>query len=268
MKLKLTAPELTLLGVGTLLLLVALVGPAITQPNNYHHFADQRAWLGLPFATDVLSNLPFALWGVLGLHQLWGRSLQRLGAGQRGTATLFFAGLILTALCSGWYHWQPDDARLVLDRLGMVVAFAGLLGLAAAGRISARAGMALALAVLALGPLSVAAWAISGNLTPWVALQLGGMGIVLWLASRAPLPGALPVRWGAVILIYALAKLLEQGDHQVYELLGHAISGHSLKHLLAGLAAWPVYAAILAQQHRPAGQLSGPKTPQPWHRLS
>lgn len=267
MKPKLTAPELALLGAGTLLALVALVGPAITQPSDYHHFADQRSWLGLPFATDVLSNLPFALWGALGLHQLCNWPPQRLGTSQRGTAMLFFAGLVLTAACSSWYHWQPDDAGLVVDRLGMVVAFAGLLGLAAAGRISARAGTALALTILVLGPLSVAAWALSGNLLPWVALQLGGMAMVLWLASRAPLPGALPVRWGAVILIYALAKLLEQADHQIYELLGHAISGHSLKHLLASLAAWPVCAAMFAWQHHSTGTLRGRRTPHHRHRL-
>ena len=255
MKLKLLPAEIALLGVCALLWLLALLGPVITQPTDYHHFADQRTWLGLPFATDVLSNLPFALWGLLGLHQLWNLPHQRLDASQRGTAILFFAGLVLTALCSSWYHWRPDDAGLVVDRLGMVLAFAGLLGLAAAGRINTRAGTALALGVLVLGPLSVATWAQSGNLLPWVALQLGGMAVVLWLATRAPLPGALPVRWGAVILIYAVAKLLEQGDHQVYELLGHAISGHSLKHLLASLAAWPVCAALRAWRHHPAKQL-------------
>ncbi len=265
MQFKLLTPELTLLGVAALLLLLALVGPYIAQPSDYHHFADQRTWLGLPFATDVLTNLPFAVWGALGLHQLW--SGPRLGASQRGTATLFFSGLVLTAVCSSWYHWQPDDAGLVVDRLGMVVAFAGLLGLVAAGRISARAGTVLALAVLALGSTSVAVWASSGNLLPWVVLQLGGMAMVLWLASRTPLPGALPVRWGAVIFIYALAKLLEQGDHQVYELFGHVISGHSLKHLLASLAAWPVYSAIHARRHHPAGQLPECKSPHPRHQL-
>ena len=45
---------------------------------------------------------------------------------------VFCAGLVLTALCSAIYHWEPDNAGLGLDRLGMAVAFAGLLGLAAA----------------------------------------------------------------------------------------------------------------------------------------
>jgi 1-acyl-sn-glycerol-3-phosphate acyltransferase len=48
------------------------------------------------------------------------------------------------------HHWQPNDAALIFDRLGMVVAFAGLTGLAAANRVSARAGRLLGLAVLLL----------------------------------------------------------------------------------------------------------------------
>ena len=45
-------------------LLAALVmlwhGP-IAQWPGYHAFADDRAWFGLPNATNVLSNLPFAV---------------------------------------------------------------------------------------------------------------------------------------------------------------------------------------------------------------
>lgn len=244
MKLTLKSPEIALLAVCSVLLLIALLGPSVSQPANYHQFADQHPWFGIPFAMDVLTNLPFALWGVIGLLRLHQLSPERLEASQRATATLFFGGLVLTALCSGWYHWQPRDAGLAVDRLGMVVAFAGLLGLAAGGRISARCGTTLALVVLVLGPLSVATWAWTANVLPWAVLQFGGMAVVLYLARLPRLNGALPVQWGGVILIYAAAKLLEQGDHQVYQLLGDTISGHSLKHLVASLAAWPVLSAL------------------------
>ncbi len=49
------------------LLLIASFASAVPQSATYHHFADQRGWLGVPFALDVLSNLPFALWGIGGL---------------------------------------------------------------------------------------------------------------------------------------------------------------------------------------------------------
>ena len=246
MKLTLKSPETAMLAVCTLLLLIALLGPSVGQPANYHQFADQHTWFGIPFAMDVLTNLPFAVWGIIGLLRLRELPRHRLDASQRGTAKLFFAGLVLTAICSGWYHWEPRDAGLAVDRLGMVVAFAGLLGLAAASRISARCGTALALVVVVLGPMSVATWALTANVLPWAVLQFGGMAVVLCLARLPRLAGALPVQWGSVILIYAAAKLLEQGDHHVYQLLGYTLSGHSLKHLVASMAAWPVLSALHA----------------------
>ena len=228
------------------LLALALLGPALAQPAHYHEFADRRVLWGLPFAMDVLSNLPFALAGAAGA---W--CLARLPAGalpeDRAMAALFFGGLLLTAAVSSWYHWQPDDAGLAADRCGMAVAFAGLLGLAAAGRVSARAGGALGLAVLVLAPVSVQVWLATGNVWPWAVLQFGGMGLVVWFMLLRPRDAASEIRWSLVILAYAAAKLLEANDHLVYELSREMVSGHTLKHVTAALAAWPVVAAIAAR---------------------
>jgi hypothetical protein len=247
-KLKFEKYEVALLGAVLALLAVALMAPAVAQSAHHHHFADQRAWGWIPFAADVLSNLPFLLWGVIGLRLL---SQQARGVGHRTVAAscglrgLFFAGLIVTALMSAVYHWQPDNAGLAFDRLGMVVAFAGLMGLSAAGRVSARAGELLALAVLLLGPLAVWVWSASGNVLPWAVLQFGGMGLVLCLAWLKPLPGALAIRWGWVIAIYVLAKGFEMADEAVFAATAQLVSGHSLKHVVASFAAWPVVFAML-----------------------
>ncbi len=222
--------------------LLAAFAPPLAQAPHFHDFADQRSWLGMPCALDVLSNLPFALFGAWGLHRL-GR-VPQLDATQHRLAALFFGGLLVTALGSAVYHWAPDDAGLVVDRLGMTVAFAGLLGLGGALHLSARAGQALAAVVLLLGPVSVAVWAAQGNLLPWALLQGSGLVLLLVLAFMKPLPGALAVRWGAVIAIYVVAKLCEQADHAIYQATGEIISGHSLKHLVAAFAAWPVISAL------------------------
>ena len=238
------------------LLVMGIFGPFVAQPAHQHDFADQRVWGTVPFAMDVLSNLPFALWGAAGLGYMavlfWQRRFHKPAAdgaytaAQLALAGLFCVGLVLTAAGSCWYHWLPNDSGLALDRLGMVVAFAGLLGLAAAGRGSWQAGVALAGAVLIFGALSVGVWVFDGNILPWVLVQFGGMAMVLWFAWLKALPEALPVRWGAVVVIYAVAKLLELGDHEIYDMTSHGVSGHTLKHIVASFAAWPVLAALHA----------------------
>ena len=238
MKFKTSKPEWALLGVCLVLILLALLGPAVAQPTDHHHFADQRELWDIPCAWDVLSNLPFALMGFWGLA--WLTRAPALGRVQRTCAALFFCGLLATAMCSSWYHWRPDDAGLAVDRLGMVVAFPGLIGLAVADRISERAGMVLAALVLVLGPLSVQVWAGTGNVLPWAVLQFGGMALMLWLAALRPLDGALAVRLGTIILIYAVAKLFEQADHAVFAWTGQTVSGHTFKHAVASLAALSV----------------------------
>ncbi|ABM35631.1 hypothetical protein [Polaromonas naphthalenivorans] len=240
--------ERKLLGVALLMVLFAVAGPFLPQPASFHDFADQRAWGAIPHAMDVLSNLPFAAWGVAGLWAL-ARAvrLRAVDGASAGLAGLFLAGLLVTAGVSAFYHWQPDDGGLVWDRMGMVLAFAGLLGLAAVQGVSRRAGIALAAAVMLLGPVTVQVWAASGNLLPWGVLQIGGMALILGLAALPPAwpaPG-LRIRWALVIALYALAKLLELADHAVFDLTGQLVSGHSLKHVAASFAAWPVVLAVL-----------------------
>ena len=241
---RLSRPEWAVLATCAVLLLVALLAPGVTQPADYHGFADQRGWGGIPHTLNVLSNLPFAIGGVWGLWALQRAPRAALLPVERTMAALFFAGLVLTSLCSSVYHWLPNNAGLALDRLGMAVAFAGLLGLAAADRISARSGVAVGALVLLLGPLAVSVSAVTGNVLPWALLQFGGMALVLLLLLRRPVPGAMGVTIGAVILFCVLARVCETLALQIYTWTGGVLSGHSLKHLVAALAAWPVVLAL------------------------
>jgi hypothetical protein len=244
--------EAALAAAALLLALLAALLPATALPAHYHDFADQRAWLGLPHAMDVLSNLPFAALGVWGL--VWLRRLPRgecpgtaarpADAAQRALAGMFFVGLLLTTLCSSFYHWAPGDAGLCIDRMGMSLAFAGLLGLAAADRVSARAGLALAALVAVAAPAGALIADLAGNMTPWAVLQGGALALLAALALRPPRPRALGFSIGAVIALYLLAKALELADAPVFALTRGLISGHSAKHISAALAAWPVVRAV------------------------
>lgn len=251
----LTRAETGLLLAVAALLALALFGPVLPASEHQHAFADQRALWGIPCALDVLSNLPFAIAGLWGLVVLRRVGPGVLDATSRALATLFVVGLLCTAGGSMLYHWQPQDSGLLWDRLGMVLPFAGLLGLAA-HRVSERAGWATAGVVLLAGPLAVVWWSHSGNLLPWAVVQLGGMLVVLALACLPRRDGALALHLGAVIALYALAKLLEAADHAVFDATSHGVSGHSLKHVLAAAAAWPVLSALAALRHRGAAQVT------------
>jgi hypothetical protein len=182
----------------------------------------------------------FGLWG---LWQL--RAVSGLSAAQRWVTALFFTGLLATAAGSGWYHLSPDDARLVWDRAGMTPGFAGIMGLAVTQRVSDGSALLLAGAALLLGWLAIAVWSHTGNLTPWAILQGGGVLLIMGLLALPPRPGgqALHVHWLLVVAAYALAKVTETFDIQIFAING-LISGHSLKHLLASLAALPVIGAL------------------------
>ena len=152
---------MTLAAIGLLLAL-----PAIPQPQSYHQFADQRTWLAIPYFLNVLSNIPLALCGALGLRCLWRRrgSLDFAGilsAAEMTAYRLFFLGALLTGLGSAYYHWAPDNARLVCDRLPMTLCFMAFLVIALSGHIAERA-VRLSLPILVtLGLASVIHWFLS-----------------------------------------------------------------------------------------------------------
>ena len=250
--LRLSRAEAGLIALGLLLAALACLGPVLPASAHQHDFADQRTLWGIPCALDVLSNLPFAVAGAWGLLALLRLEHGALDAVSRACAQLFFAGLVCTAAGSALYHVHPQDGGLLWDRLGMVLPFAGLLGLAAAGRVSARAGGAAAAAVLLAGPAAVGWWLHTGNLLPWAVVQLGGLFTVLLLALLPRRVGTLTVHLGAVAALYAVAKLFEVADHAIFDATAQWVSGHSLKHLWAAAAAWPVLAAVRALRHSPA----------------
>ena len=227
---------------GLCLALISTFGPPLQQPALYHAFADQRALLGLPHALDVLSNLPFLLLGLFGMSRLRPIADTRW----RGLYLLLCLGLLLTFLGSSAYHLAPADSGLIYDRLGMLVLFAAILGLATADRLGFAAAGTTLLGVVVGGGAALWAWRTNDNLLPWVVLQAGGMLLLAALACCRPLPGAHGFRLGLCVAWYALAKLCELYDGGLFHLSGEWLSGHSIKHLLSGLAVLPLLLPLLA----------------------
>jgi len=226
---------------------MVLHGP-IPQLAHYHEFADSRSWLGVPHAADVLSNVPFALVGLWAAVRLSRPGVrERLGRAWAGYALLALA-LFATAFGSGYYHWAPDNARLVWDRLPIALACAGLLaGVHAETHARARPWLLPLLALFAIA--SVAWWSFteargSGDLRPYLLLQAAPLVLVpLWQAiARSPRRSR--IAFGIAIALYALAKVAELEDAPIFHATGF-VSGHTVKHLLAALAAAVIARAVL-----------------------
>ena len=221
--------------------------PDFPQDQAYHQFADQRTLWGIPNALNTLSNLGFLYAGLWGLMALALKKLIFASSVEIRLAGLFFAGLVLTALGSGWYHLNCRDATLAWDRMGMVVTFAGVLGLAAAQKISLRAGQWLGIGSFFAGIAAVLWWQTHANLMPYIVIQFGGMALVAWFAF---VPSKRPgVSWGLLIICYVVAKLFEAGDAPVFRLSGNWVSGHTLKHVAAAGAAFAFLPAYQGKQH-------------------
>lgn len=220
---------------------VALLWPAIPQPAGYHDFADQRAIFGIHNFFDVASNAALFASGIAGLGVV---VLRRTRFAQRAEVlpyALFFVGVALSAVGSAYYHLAPDNERLFWDRLPMTVAFMSLIAAQVADRIGARLGLALLVPMLIVGAASVVYWidserAGAGNVVPYAVLQGYSMVALLLMAVTLPSRYTHGKHIYLVFAGYAAAKVLETFDREVMA-IGGLVSGHSLKHGVAAVAA-------------------------------
>jgi hypothetical protein len=223
--------RLLIAAAGLAVLRFFLFVPPITQDQAYHLFGDNRTILGVPNFWNVVSNLPFALVGLLGLWKL------------RGVPDrVLFTGVLLTFFGSAYYHLAPSDARLVWDRLPMTLVFMALLACVL------EVDNWLLAVFLACGVASVLWWNVTNDLRPYVLVQFGPLLILVpavWFLRNA--------RYlAAVLAFYALAKLAEFYDRGIFSTL--PISGHTIKHVLAAIATYYIFRwrlAMAGDQHQP-----------------
>lgn len=245
-----TSRHLALAAAAGALVLLALALPPIAQPLQYHDFADRRACFGLPNCLDTASNALFVLAGLSGLRFLFSPAGQRIFI-ERYEAwpyALFFGALILVGLASAYYHLAPDNAGLAWDRAAIMLAFMAWFAAILGERIDLRAGLTLLPLLLAAGIASVAWWYWSetqgmGDLRFYGLMQLAPILLIpllLWLFPPRAQRYSDGRRILAVIGLYLLALLFDLNDRPVFALTGGLVSGHTLKHVVAALAAFMV----------------------------
>jgi hypothetical protein len=232
-----------LFAIGTAL---QLVWP-LAQPASYHHFADERSIGSLHNASDVLSNLVILVAGLLNLG--WAVRYSSRQPAQFPGMLVAALGLILTSFGSAYYHETPTDATLVWDRFPMTIVFAGILAMLWTSVTGQRVGWVQMLILVAMSVGTVGYWLAFDSLWPYAILQFGGLAVIVGMTLVRKVDALFA--WWAVIVFYAIAKVFETFDWQIWTLSDHLVAGHALKHVASGFAG----AALLLIAH--ASQRSG-----------
>lgn len=200
---------------------------SITRPPEFHHYADQRTWLGLPHVGDVVSNLAFV---IVALRASW--------PGVPGTTGVRL-GIAAIGIGSAAYHVAPGDTLLAFDWAPIAVTLSLLAATVIRDRAGESAGRIAFVVAPALAIGSVSWWLATGgthggNMAPYVAVQATGIALPPLVALVAP--GQVRVGWLlAGVVGFLLARFAAANDRALLDAIG--CSGHSLKHLLAAAAA-------------------------------
>lgn len=222
-------------------LLTATLLPPTPQSMLYHEFADQRSYWGIPNFFNVTSNLIFLIVGVMGIFHLRNR-LPGATPTEMGLYRLVFASTGAACLGSMYYHWEPNLISLFWDRLPIALGFTSLLAATLVERFAMSWLNYFAVLLPIAGAMSALYWLWSelnyiGNLNFYIAAQFCSIGLILLLVKGFPSRYTHTTEIYRVMFIYGLAKLAEIGDQEIYQ-FGQIVSGHTLKHILAGLAVY------------------------------
>ena len=221
-------------------------GP-ISQPLSYHGFADKSVIWGVPNFFDVLSNIPFVLVGLLGLYKTSGNNRITIIAENRMGYKMFFIGVALVGVGSGYYHLSPSNATLVWDRLPMTIVFMALCSIIIGEFTSIRLGSILLVPLVLFGVLSVLYWhwtevAGQGDLRPYILVQFLPMLVIPVLLVCFNSEFTKVSGYWLLLSAYVIAKLLEHFDREMHGVTS-LVSGHSLKHVVAAIG---IYILLLS----------------------
>jgi hypothetical protein len=237
MPLNISWKHATLLGVACFGIIFVFLSAPISQSQAYHHFADDRNFYGIPNFWNVVSNVPFMMvgaWGMVCLLRKRNRSAVDIGS------LTFFAGILLTAFGSIWYHLHPYNHTMVWDRLPMTIAFMAFFSIVIRECMDKKIGKNVLFLLLFIGMLSVWYWHLTenrghGDLRFYLLVQFLPMVLIPLILLLFKAEGRSSRYFWLILIAYVIAKVFESADAEVFTATG-SISGHSIKHAVAALA--------------------------------
>jgi hypothetical protein len=198
--------------------LLMLFSKPIAQDPKYHDFADKRRCCNVPNFADVISNVPFALVGLLGMIQYpeW---------------YIFYSAIVAVSIGSAYYHWNPNNDTLIWDRLPMSVGFGALYSAVLTSYVPAAAGLYLLFIILSV--YGVVHWAATDDLRIYAYVQFYPIVSFALMEYMWPNNPNAPSGIWTTVQFYMAAKVFEHFDRPIYNVCG--ISGHTMKHLTAAM---------------------------------
>lgn len=205
--------------------------------------------LAIPNFMNVVSNGLLLIVGVTGVVLII--THKRSSAFYQANL-LFFAAILATAIGSAYYHYNPNSETLVWDRLPMTMAFTAFFAIVMYEIVSPTFSKKVLIPLVLIGVISIAHWQFTKyvgkeDLRLYVLVQylpILLIFLILILYKRSPFK----IVAGLVFTAYLIAKACELMDSAIYEAL-KIISGHSLKHLFAGIAPL-LYLHYLVKQNK------------------
>jgi hypothetical protein len=218
----------------------------IPQAAAYHNFGDHRSFFGISNFFNVITNVPFIVIGFCGLF-LFLRDKENKSDHLLAHYALF-VGIAGIGVGSAWYHYHPDNASLVWDRLPMTITFMSYFALIVRHYINRRLGEVILIPLLVVGIASVFYWYRgelqgAGDLRLYAFVQFYPMLAIPLIIFMYPASLRMRLKIISVILIYVVAKVAEHEDVNIFS-FHHWISGHSLKHLFASAAVWQMMISL------------------------
>lgn len=187
----------------------------IPLPPSYHNLADTRKLLNVKNGYNVISNLAvFAPTLYL---------LQKHNLNTKNKILAFHISLI--ALTSTYYHLYPTNARIVWDMLSIATTHAVVLSYFVEEKI--------AITLYLFSIISVIYWSLYNDLRPYILLLVG---IPLYIILQIYNDERVKQYIIPLIISGVFARYAEYNDSNIFKITNKTISGHTLKHLSAGIS--------------------------------
>lgn len=212
-------------------------------------------FLSIPNFGDVVSNLVILAGGIWGAiltnvarEEYNDFAVEDMDSTRQWQLTIclpiLFYATIFTSFGSTYYHWSPTNQSLVWDRLPMTLAFVSVFCFMLEEYTTFGIGVVLLFPLIGIGVFSIIYWKWTDDLRLYALVQFLPLLVIAWLVAAGDPKHGGWLQHVLALTFYALAKCCEDWDRKIFELTGRRVSGHSLKHVLAGFSSMAIASAI------------------------